>query len=156
MDEIDLDDVDRGILYYLQENARHTLTDIADGVGVTDNTVRNRLERLEEEGVIEGYGAVVDYARADSHIDYLFECTARISDREAYADRALEIDGVVEVREVMSGNRNVHVRIVGKDPDDITRIAHALDEIGLAIEAENLLRNQRRQPLSHFRPTDQE
>lgn len=154
--DIDLDDVDRGILYYLQENARSTLTDIADEVGVTDNTVRNRLERLEDEGVIEGYGTVVNYARTESHIHYLFECTARISDREGYADRALEIDGVVEVREIMSGQRNVHVRVVGKDPDDITRAARALDEIGLVVESENMLREQRQRPLSHFRPPAQE
>ncbi|PSQ16368.1 transcriptional regulator, partial [Halobacteriales archaeon QS_8_69_26] len=51
----DLDNIDRGILYMLQEDARNTTSaDIADKTGVSASTIRNRLERLEGDGVIRG------------------------------------------------------------------------------------------------------
>lgn len=51
----------------------------------------------------------------------------------------------------MTGTRNVYVTAAGADNDDITRIAMALDEVGLGIEEEDLIRSQTRQPLDGFR-----
>ena len=53
MSQISLDDVDRGILFLLQEDARNTtIAEIAAEVEVSNSTVRNRIERLEESRVI--------------------------------------------------------------------------------------------------------
>lgn len=58
----ELDELDRGILHCLQEDARNnSAADIAEKVGVTANTVRNRIQRLEEEGVIQKYTPIIDY-----------------------------------------------------------------------------------------------
>lgn len=56
----------------------------------------------------------------------------------------------------MTGTRNVHVTAAGSDNDDITRIALALDGLGLEIEQENLIRSQTRQPLDGFRLQENE
>lgn len=150
-----LDAADKGIIYLLQVNARHTITDIARRVNVVDNTVRNRLERLESEGVIRGYTADIDYNRAGIQHHYLFICTVHVSEREAIADELCEIPGVTEVRTLMTGQRNVHVVAVGDDNDDITRIAVAIDELGLRIDVEDLIRSERRQPFAAFAVDDQ-
>lgn len=51
-----LNDVDRAILQLLQRDARHlTAVDIAEKVGVSDGTVRNRIRALEERDIIEGH-----------------------------------------------------------------------------------------------------
>ena len=52
----------------------------------------------------------------------------------------------------MTGTRNVYVTAAGSDNDDITRIALALDGVGLDIDQENLIRSQTRQALEQFRP----
>lgn len=75
-----LDAIDRGILYHLQEDAHQSLTDIADALDVAVNTVRNRIEKLENEGVIKGYTVDVDYSRADVQHHYLFFCTVRVNE----------------------------------------------------------------------------
>ena len=151
MRDSSLDAVDGAILYLLQENARQSITDIADRVNVSGNTVRNRIDRLEERGVIRGYSVDLDYNRTDIQHHFQFVCTARINDREPLANRALEVPGVLEVRTLMTGVRNVLVRAAGLDNDDITRIALALDEMGLRIEQESLVRQQRYRPLDAFR-----
>lgn len=49
----DLDDVDRSVLYVLQQDARGTTAqEITDQVEVSASTVRNRTETLEDARVI--------------------------------------------------------------------------------------------------------
>ena len=145
-----LDTIDEGIIYLLQADARRSITDIARRLNVADNTIRNRLERLEDEGVVNGYAVDIDYNRAGVQHHYLFICTVRVSEREAITDELLEIPGVTEVRTLMTGQRNVHVVAAGDDNDDITRIALAIDDFGLRIDVEDLIRAERRRPLAAF------
>ena len=50
-----IDSLDRSILSFLRDSARSPYVDIAKGVGVTERTVRTRIRRLEESGIIRGY-----------------------------------------------------------------------------------------------------
>ena len=50
-----LDQIDRKILHYLQENARITNADLAEKVGLSPTPCLRRLRRLETEGIIKGY-----------------------------------------------------------------------------------------------------
>jgi Lrp/AsnC family transcriptional regulator for asnA, asnC and gidA len=52
---LNIDSLDRGILSVLRDNGRAPYVDIAKAVGVTERTVRTRMRKLEEEGVIRGY-----------------------------------------------------------------------------------------------------
>lgn len=154
MSESPIDATDRHILYLLQEDARANITDIADAVGVSGNTVRNRIEALEARGVINGYNVDIDYQKAGLDLHFAFTCSARVSEREDLATEALDIPGIVEVREFMTGRNNVFLEGVGSDVDDITREAEALDTLGLSIEAEALIRSDYSKPLEYFRPAD--
>lgn len=151
MSTFELDDVDRGILHLLQEDARdNSPAMIAEEVGVAPNTVRNRIERLEEHGVIEGYHPQVDYERAGYQLHVIFVCTVPISERRTFADEAFEIDGVVQVIEVLSGRENLAVEAVGEDSDDVTEIASTLESLGCEIADEWFIKNSRVQPFGHF------
>ena len=155
MADRELDDLDRAILHALQDDARKMSTStIADRMDVASSTVRTRIRNLEEAGVITGYHAEVDYEAADFQLHTLIVCTAPVPDRERLAQAALEIEGVVAVREVMTGNENVHVEVVGRDGDDLSRIGRELDEIGFEIEDENIIRNEYVRPYSGFGDTD--
>lgn len=52
-----LDDIDRQILACLVEDARMSLKVLSGRIGLTSPSTAERLKRLEERGVIEGYGA---------------------------------------------------------------------------------------------------
>jgi len=147
----DLDALDRRILYTLQREARHTSSsDIAASLDVSASTVRNRLQRLESEEVIRGYHAAVDYETAGYQLFTLIVCTAPIPRREELAAAAADVPGVVEVKEVMTGEGNVLVQAVGADGDDLSRIGEDLDELGLRVSDEDLIRNTHRRPFSRF------
>jgi len=50
-----MDDLDRQILNRLRRDARTPYTEIAEAVGTSEGTVRNRVDRMTEEGVIERF-----------------------------------------------------------------------------------------------------
>lgn len=146
-----LDDTDRAILQLLQRDARNaTAVDIGEQIGVSDGTVRNRIRKLEDRGVIEGYTPIINYERAGYQLEVTVVCTAPIVDRGQLASEALHVDGVVEVTELMTGRENVLVTVVVPEHDDLTRVAKDLDDRGLAIEREELVRHNYVRPFNHF------
>ncbi len=56
----DLDRIDRRLLAHLAEHGRVSLADLADAVSVSASSAQRRMRRLETEGVIRGYRAVLD------------------------------------------------------------------------------------------------
>ena len=52
---VTVDSLDRSILAVLRDSGRSPFVDIAKQVGVTERTVRTRMRRMEEEGVVRGY-----------------------------------------------------------------------------------------------------
>lgn len=146
-----LDELDKYIIYRLQGDARNVSSStIAERMGVSASTVRNRIHRLEDDGIITEYNACVDFEAAGSQLHTLIVCTAPIPDRSRLAREALEIEGVVDVREIMTGEGNVHVGIVGTDSNDLNRIGEELDELGLEVNDEDLIRAEHRTPYEGF------
>lgn len=150
-----LDDLDRYVIHCLQCDARKTSTStIADHADVSASTVRHRIRQLEDAGIIEGYHPSIDYEQAGFQLHTLILCTAPIPNREDLARRAREVEGVVAVREVMTGHENIHVEVVGIDGDDLSRIGQELDALGLEIEDEDLIRDEYENPYEGFRTFD--
>ncbi len=146
-----MDDLDRRIVHALQSDARKTsASDIADEAGVSASTVRNRIRNLEEQGILSGYTPEVNYEEAGYQLLTLIVCTAPIPDREELAREALEVPGVVAVREIMTGTENVHVEAIGTDGDDLSRIGQDLNALGLEIVDEDLIRNEYEHPFHEF------
>ena len=151
MSPLELDDVDRGILHLLQVDARNNSpADIAEQVGVAPNTVRNRLKRLEDHDVIEGYQPQINYERAGYQLRVTFICTVPVSERNGIADEVMEIEGVIQVVENLSGRQNLTVDGVGENSEDITAIATSLESLECVIEDEWFIENARTRPFDHF------
>src|SRR5260370_36336665 len=60
MAKVELDAIDRKILAILQVNGRLSNQDIADQVNLSPSPCLRRIRRLEEEGVIPGYVALLE------------------------------------------------------------------------------------------------
>jgi DNA-binding Lrp family transcriptional regulator len=148
-----IDDVDRAILYALQEDARNMSSgDIAERTGTSDSTVRKRIQRLESDGVIKGYSASVDYQQSGYPLRMLLYCTASIPERGAIVPDILDVDGVVAVQELVTGEQNLLVTAVGESDDDITPVAQELLDMGLTVADEVLVRTHETTPFGKFDP----
>jgi len=151
MSSFSLDDVDRGILFALQRDSRNTtIAEIAAEVDVSSSTVRNRIDRLEEEGIIEGYYPKIDYEKAAFPLHVLFICSASADERETLAREALDSRGVVDVREMLTSKRNLYVEAVATDTADLTSITNDLAEQGFEIESSEIIASHHVRPWGHF------
>ena len=55
-----LDNIDRSIIEELEKDSRTSQRKLANKIGVAQGTITNRMQRLEKEGVIKGYGVRLD------------------------------------------------------------------------------------------------
>jgi Lrp/AsnC family leucine-responsive transcriptional regulator len=78
----DLDDFDSAILRELAADGRVSMTELSERVGLTKTPVQARVRRMERDGVITGYRAVLDRVRIGlAHVAFV---EVRLSDtREA-------------------------------------------------------------------------
>jgi len=68
----ELDQFDRKIIQYLRGNARITVTELANKVGLTKTPCQNRIRRLERDGYLVGYTALVDHQKlGQGHVAFV-------------------------------------------------------------------------------------
>ncbi|WP_435349229.1 winged helix-turn-helix transcriptional regulator [Haloarchaeobius sp. HRN-SO-5] len=147
-----LDDIDRRILYALMQDARNTAASIAEEVNVSGATVRNRIQKLEANGIIRGYPVHLDFERAGGNLTNLYLCNVPVPEREALAHKARTIPGVINVRTLMTGRRNLHVLAVGETTSELQRVARNLSQLGIEIEDEDLVEDEFFSPYAPFNP----
>jgi len=146
-----VDEIDRGILYMLQRDARGITTqEIGEAVGVAASTVRNRIGKMETAGVIRGYYPDIDYDEAGLQLHVEFICTAPNPERGKLARAAQDVNGVTAIREVLNGKENVQIDAVGTDAEDVARINDELSEIGLTVNNTKIIKDTVLQPFNHF------
>ncbi len=146
-----LDDVDRGILHVLQEDARNaTAADMGDRVGVSASTVRNRMAQLEEDGVIQGYYPEIDYERAGFDLHMFIIGRVRTADRHAVATEAVDLPGIVNVRELMTGDHNIHFELVAVDSNAADETIAELEDLGIEVISTQVVKNLQVRPFDHF------
>ncbi|MEF8776065.1 MAG: winged helix-turn-helix transcriptional regulator [Haloarculaceae archaeon] len=150
-----LDEIDKRILFYLARDARNTSApDIAEVVNVSAGTIRNRIDQLEDRGIIRGYHADIDYERAAGMLTNRFACTSASAEREKLVKQALQIPGVVNVREIMTGKADVEIKAVGRDTEDLTRIGDAILELGFEVEDQDIIKRERFRPYQPYGPAE--
>lgn len=148
-----LDEIDKRILYRLVQEARNTTTrEIAEEVDVSPGTISNRTERMEANGIIEGYHADVDYEAAEGLLTHIYLCHAPAPEREQLTEEVLRIPGVVNVRRAMLGRENLHVVAVGPDTNTISSIRRTLTDLGLEVEREGLIEEESYRPYRPYGP----
>ncbi|WP_440771438.1 winged helix-turn-helix transcriptional regulator [Natronorubrum sp. DTA28] len=152
---IRLDDVNKRIIHALMGDARNTSAPmIAEEVGVSPATIRNRISQLEDAGIIRGYHANVDFDAADEMLTTLYVATAPIEERARLAQQARTITGVVNVREFMAGEENLHVLATGDTIEAVNDVARELTTLGIGIDDEKFLRTEQFQSYQPFGPTE--
>lgn len=123
-----VDSVDARILRALTEDPRATVVALAESTGLARNTVHARLNRLEEEGVLQSLERRIDpVALGYPMAAFIFVTVVQ----RKLASIAENLEGIPEVLEVygLSGVTDLLVHIVARDADDLYRIAGRILDI---------------------------
>jgi DNA-binding Lrp family transcriptional regulator len=129
-----MDDLDRAILDVLRRDARTPYTEIASRVGTSEGTVRNRVDRMSEAGVIERFTV----ATRTGNIKAMIEVGVDVAvDTSAVAARMAEWPEVDFVWQV-SGAEDVVLVVDAADTEGVN------DLISQAREMEEVLSTETR------------
>ena len=119
-----LDKFDFAILTALQLDARISLHDLSVKVGLTSSPCWNRIKRMEENGVIEGYTVRVNAAAVGLADTVIVQVTLDDHSDQALFEfgRALELIPEVLEAFLVSGDYDYYLRIAVSDTRDYERL----------------------------------
>lgn len=115
MDKIDR--IDLAIIQKLQEQGRITITHLAEQVGLSKTPCQARMKRLEKEGYIHSYTALVD--RAKLGLDHIAFVQVTLTDTKSRALSAFNksVSAIPEVEQchMIAGGFDYLLKIRTKD-----------------------------------------
>lgn len=112
-----LDDLDRRILRYLQQDPGRPVPDLADRLGLTPARLSRRLDKLQAGGVLRGRRAVIDWARLGYSVEVSLRLTLDKTQPRAFDDflaAAREIPEVLEIQTFL-GVVDVRLSVIARD-----------------------------------------
>lgn len=113
MNWTDLDGYDRAILSILAQNGRISIADLARRIGLSKSPTQTRLRKLQDEGVITGYRALIDPIRLG--LDHVAFLEVRLSDTREAALSAFNsaASGIAEIEQIhmIAGNFDYLIKI---------------------------------------------
>lgn len=118
-----MDALDDAIIAILQDEGRLSNQELADRVGLTPAPCLRRVRRLEADGVITGYAAILDPRAMDRGFEVLIHADLAAKDlptTEAFESRVAAMDEVVELRR-MFGLPDYFIRARVRDAETYER-----------------------------------
>lgn len=102
-----LDEWDNRILETIRDHARLSFSEIAQAVGLTRVTVRNRMEELERQGIILGYRTLISPQNVPEAMPFYLDLEADPESMDAILDHLAE-DSVIRKLQIVSGSCRIH------------------------------------------------
>ncbi len=103
---LQLDKFDRAILSALQKNGRITLAELSHLVGLSKTPCQLRIKKLEQQGVLKGYTALIDHAMLGlDHVAFVqvtLTCTNTAS-LQAFNDAVGQISAIEQCHMTAAG-----------------------------------------------------
>jgi Lrp/AsnC family transcriptional regulator, leucine-responsive regulatory protein len=120
----ELDATDRRILMVLQKHGRMTNADLSERVNLSASACHRRVQRLESDGVIAGYVALLDARRLGRPTTVFVEITLSGQADEVLEAFEREVKRVPDVLEchLMAGTADYLLKVVAQDTEDFARI----------------------------------
>ena len=117
MHAVQLDKFDRKLLSLLQEDARLTNSDLSERVNLSPSQCSRRRQRLEEEGLIRGYRAVLDRERLGFSLVNIVSVTLATHNRDNARRFAELLARLPEVQEAhaLTGEMDYILKVVTPD-----------------------------------------
>lgn len=124
-----LDKKDRLILEALQTDARQSLAALGKRIGLSQPAMSERVRKLEEAGVIEGYGARVNLRAIGIGLQAIIRVQTDHAGIRKYVKLFEEMPEVLEADRV-TGEDCFFVRCAIAEPIDLQRVVDALAAYG--------------------------
>lgn len=132
MQKINVDNISLKILGLLQENARMSYTEIGQRIGMASTSVKERIEKMEDSGVISQYTIKLDNEKLGYPINAIItlSCSGAYTPKEqVIVDMLSEYPQVLEVLRI-SGKNDFLVKVCVQSMEEYKEINNKLGKFG--------------------------
>lgn len=121
---MELDATDRRILAALQKDARITNAELSERVNLSPSACYRRVQRLEEDGLIAAYVALLDARKMGKPTTVFVEITLNSQAEDLLDAFEREVARVPDILEchLMAGSADYLLKIMAEDTEDFARI----------------------------------
>lgn len=121
---VELDSVDKRILDVLQKSGRISNADLSERVNLSASACHRRVQRLEEEGIIAKYVALLDPRKLDRPSTVFVEITLRAQSEDVLDSFEREVARIPDLLEchLTAGTADYLLKISARDTEDYARI----------------------------------
>lgn len=136
---MDVDDIDGQIIAMLVADGRRSLASIGDEVGLSVSAVKRRVDRLQSEGVIIGFTAVLDRRKLGQNLEAFVEI--RVNGTTNVEEIEGLISGMPEVRAlfITAGDTDAMVWLQVDDIEDLQQSINTLRRGGRVVGTKTLM-----------------
>ena len=124
-----MDATDQRILNLLQTDARMTLREIGEQVNLTPPSVSERIHKLEDEGIIEGYRIAIDRGKLGYSVSGYILASPEPAKYAAFCAFCEKQPAITEHHHLI-GNYNALLRFSTRDTDELDSLLATIKTYG--------------------------
>lgn len=124
-----MDMTDHKIIEILQEDGRISMKDLGKIVGLTSPAVSERVKRLEESGIIEGYKAIISPDALGRVIKAFIHISLPNNMYKKFLNEARKDPRIVECHHITGDDCSV-LKVIVKDMYELEEVIDSIKEIG--------------------------
>ncbi len=124
-----MDMTDHKIIEILQEDGRISMKDLGKIVGLTSPAVSERVKKLEESGIIEGYKAIISPDALGRVIKAFIHISLPNNMYKKFINEARKDPRIVECHHITGDDCSV-LKVIVKDMYELEEVIDSIKEIG--------------------------
>ena len=124
-----MDAIDKKILELLQTNGRMTVKEITQTISLTAPAVSERIKRVEKDGVIEGYTALVNPRKMGRTVHAIINVSIQQQDTDVLLDFVHNEPMVVQCHHV-TGAYSYLVKVDAYEIEDLEKLIMHFQKMG--------------------------
>lgn len=109
--ESKIDHINKKILHLLQQNSRESFASIGREVGLTPPAVAERVKKMEDLGILEGYKARVNHLKMGYQLRAIVTIKAFMGKLKPFLDKVRSMKEVINCYRI-TGNENIIMEVV--------------------------------------------
>ena len=127
--KIKIDDIDKAILDHLQQDGRIPYSTIAKEVGLTSTAVGQRVQKMVEEGIIEGFGVQLNQEKLGIQIQAMLTLKLYFTKMEAFKKT---LDSLPEIQDCyrVTGDDCMIMKVFLRDNKHLLEFLNNLSNYG--------------------------
>ena len=124
-----MDSIDKEILELLQKNGRITVKEITQTISLTAPAVSERIKRLEKDGIIEGYSAIINQQKIGKSTHAIINISISPKDRDNLL-KLVQSDPLVVLCHHVTGDYSYMIKVEAHNIEELEKVIIKFQKIG--------------------------